>query len=107
MARITMSKTMKLLQNKQWRKCTKSWIVEVVLVKCNLVDNRYQQKSEVPYTFALNKSYGYLLNVEPSNLVFLKTCNRVGWSYNSYGSKTLDPNMQVINCRIKLASNKF
>ena len=22
-----------------------------------------------------NKSYAYLLNVEPSNLVFLKTCN--------------------------------
>ena len=27
------------------------------------------------YTFTPNKSYAYLLNVEPSNLVFLKTCN--------------------------------
>ena len=48
-------------------------VVEVVLVKCNLVDNKYQQKSEVLYTFRSNKSYTYLLNVEPSSLVFLKT----------------------------------
>ena len=48
-------------------------VVEVVLVQCNLVDNQYQQKSEVLYTFTANKSYAYLLNVEPSNLVFLKT----------------------------------
>ena len=47
--------------------------VEVVLVQCNLADNKYQQKSEVLYTFIPNKSYAYLLNVEPSNLVFLKT----------------------------------
>ena len=46
----------------------------VVLVQCNLVDNQYQEKSEI-YTFMPNKSYGYLLNVKPSNLVFLKTYN--------------------------------
>ena len=50
-------------------------MVKVVLVQCNLVDNRYQQKSEVLYTFTPSKSYGYLLNVEPSNLMFLKTYN--------------------------------
>ena len=50
-------------------------VVEVVLVKCNLVDNRQQQKSEVLYTFTPNKSYVYLLNTEPYNLVFLKTYN--------------------------------
>ena len=48
-------------------------VVEVVFVQCNLVDNQYQQKSEVLYTFTQNKSYAYLLNVEPSNLVFLET----------------------------------
>ena len=26
-------------------------VVEVVLVECNLIDNRYQQKSEVLYIF--------------------------------------------------------
>ena len=50
-------------------------VVEVVLVQCNLVDNQYQQKSEVWYTFTPNKSYAYLLNVERSILVFLKTYN--------------------------------
>ena len=48
-------------------------VAEVVLVQFNLVDNQYQQISEVLYTFTPNKSYAYLLNVEPSNSVFLKT----------------------------------
>ena len=42
-------------------------VAEVVLVLCKLVDNQYQQKFEVLYTFTPNKSYAYLLNVEPSN----------------------------------------
>ena len=46
-------------------------VVQVVLVPCNLVDNQYQQKSKV--IFIPNKSYVYLLNIEPSNLLFLKT----------------------------------
>ena len=50
-------------------------VVQVVLVQFSLVDNQYQQKSEVLYTFTSNKPYAYLLNVQPSNLVFLKTYN--------------------------------
>ena len=50
-------------------------VVKVVLVQCNLVGNQYQQKYEVLYTFTPNKSYAYLLNAEPINLVFLKTYN--------------------------------
>ena len=50
-------------------------VVEVVLVQCNLVDNQYQQKSELLHTFTPYKSYTYLLNAEPSNLAFLKTFN--------------------------------
>ena len=50
-------------------------VVKVFLVQCNLVDNQYQQKSKVLFIFTPNKSYAYLLNVEPSNLVFLKTYN--------------------------------
>ena len=46
-----------------------------LVVHCYLVDNQYQQKSEVLYTLMPNKSYAYLLNVESSNLVFLKTGN--------------------------------
>ena len=48
-------------------------VVKVILVHCNLLDNKYQQKSEVLYTFTPDKSYVYLLNIESSNLVFLKT----------------------------------
>ena len=63
--------TKKLIDKTKSRKNVPSLeIVEVVLVHCNLVDNQYQQKSKVLYTFTLNKSYTYLLNVEPSNLVF-------------------------------------
>ena len=47
---------------------------EVVLVQCNLIDNQYQQKSNEFYTF-MPKKYAYLLNVEPGNLLFLKTHN--------------------------------
>ena len=50
-------------------------VIEVVLAQCNLVDTQYQQKSEVLHTFTPNKSYDYLLNVELSNLVFLKFYN--------------------------------
>ena len=41
-------------------------MVEIFLVQCNLVENQYQQKSEVLYTFTPNKSYGSLLNIEPT-----------------------------------------
>ena len=41
-------------------------------------------------TFILNKSYAYLLNVEPSNLVFLKTYNTefdVYYNINHHGAE--------------------
>ena len=50
-------------------------ITEVVLVHCNMVNNDYQQKSRVLYTFLPNKSFGSLLDISPSNHVFLKTFN--------------------------------
>ena len=51
-------------------------VVEVILVQGNLVNNQYHKKQEVLYTFTPYKeTYASLLNVEPSNLVFLKTYN--------------------------------
>ena len=44
-------------------------VVELVLGQWNLVDNPYQQKSDVLYPFTTNKSHAELLNVEPKNLV--------------------------------------
>ena len=50
-------------------------ITEVVLVHCNMVHNDYQQDSQVLYTFVPNKSFGSLLDISPSNHIFLKTFN--------------------------------
>ena len=62
-------------ETKNWGNVSSLQVVEEVLVQCNLVDNQYQQKSEILYTFTVNKSYAYLINIELSNLVFLKTEN--------------------------------
>ena len=45
-------------------------VIKVFLVQCNLVGNQYKQKSKLLYTFTPSKSYAYLLNAEPNNLVF-------------------------------------
>ena len=48
-------------------------IIELVLVHCNLVNNDYQQDSRILYTFVPNIPFGSLLEISPSNHVFLKT----------------------------------
>ena len=50
-------------------------ITEVVLVHCNTVNNGYQKDSRVLYTFVLNKPFGNLLEISPTNHIFLKTFN--------------------------------
>ena len=50
-------------------------IVELVLVHCNLVNNDYQQDSRILYTFVPNKAFGSLLEISPTNQIFLKTFN--------------------------------
>ena len=50
-------------------------IIELVLVHCNLVNNDYQQDSRILYTFVPNKTFGSLLEISPSNHIFLKTFN--------------------------------
>ena len=49
--------------------------VELVLVHCNLVNNDCQQDSRISYTFVPNKPFGSLLEISPSNHIFLKTFN--------------------------------
>ena len=50
-------------------------IMEVVLVHCNIVNNDYPQDSRVLYTFIPNKPFGSLLEISPTNHIFLKTFN--------------------------------
>ena len=41
----------------------------------NIVNNDYQQDSRVLYTFVPNESFGSLLEISPTNHVFLKKFN--------------------------------
>ena len=49
-------------------------ITEVVLVYCDIV-NDYQQDSRVLYMFVPNKPFSSLLEISPTNHIFLKTFN--------------------------------
>ena len=49
--------------------------VELIVVHCNLVNNDYQQYSRIMYTFEPNKTFGRLLDISPTNNIFLKTFN--------------------------------
>ena len=47
----------------------------VKIVPCNIVNNDYQEDSRVLYTFVPNKPFGSLLEISPTNHMFLKTFN--------------------------------
>ena len=49
-------------------------ITEVVLVRCNIASNNFQQDSRVLHTFIPNKSFGQLLDIS-QKIVFSKTFN--------------------------------
>ena len=94
--------TMKLLESTE-NKITKDKngknvphleITGVVLVHCNMVNNDYQHYSRVLNTFVPNKSFGSLLDISPSNHIFLKTFNSeydeiIVW-FTDQNSKPLD-----------------
>ena len=65
----------KITKDKNGENVTHLEITEVVLVHCNIVNNDYQQDSKVLYTFVLNKPFGSLLEISPTNHIFLKTFN--------------------------------
>ena len=50
-------------------------VVELVRVHCNLVNNDYQQQSRILHTFVPSKTFGSLLEISPTNHIFLKTFN--------------------------------
>ena len=50
-------------------------IAEVVLVHCKIVNNDFQQDSRVLYTLVPNKPFGSLLEISPTNHIFLKAFN--------------------------------
>ena len=50
-------------------------ITEVLLVHCSIVDNDYQHDSRVLYTFVPIEPFGSLLEIYPTNHIFLKRFN--------------------------------
>ena len=50
-------------------------ITKVVLVQCSIVNNDYGQDWRVLYTFVSNKPFESLLQIFPTNHIFLKTFN--------------------------------
>ena len=68
-------------------------ITEVVLVHCNTVNNDYQQDSRVLYTFIPKKPFGSLLEISPTNHIFLKT---FGSEYNEIKVRFTDQNSQSL-----------
>ena len=63
----------KITKNKNGENVLHLEIVELVLVHCSLVNNGYQQDSRILYTFLPNKPFGSLLEISPTNYIFLKT----------------------------------
>ena len=50
-------------------------ITETVLVHCNVFQNDYQQDSRFLYTFVPDKPFRSLLEISPTNHIFIKTFN--------------------------------
>ena len=65
----------KITKNKNGENVPHLEVVELVLVHCNFVNNDYQQDSRILYTFVPNKTFGSLLEISPTNHVFLRTFN--------------------------------
>ena len=65
----------KITKDKNGENVPRLEVVELVLVHCNLVNNDYQQDSRILYAFVTNKTFGSLLEISPTNHVFLKTFN--------------------------------
>ena len=63
----------KITKDKNGENVSHLAVVELALVHCNLVNNDYQQDSRILCTFVPNKTFGSLLEISPTNHVFLKT----------------------------------
>ena len=74
-------------------------ITKVILGHCNTVNNDYQQDSRVLYTFVPNKPFGSLLEISPTNHIFLKTFNS---EYNEIKVWFTDQNSQPLETEDKI-----
>ena len=91
----------KITKDKNGEKVPHLEITEVILVHCNLVNNDYQQDSRVLYIFVPNKPFGKLLEISPTNHVFLKTFNS---EYDEIEVWFTDQNSQPLEIQYRINS---
>ena len=65
----------KITKDKNGENVSHLQITEVVLVHCNIVNNDYPKDSRVLYTLVPNKPFDSILEISPTNHIFLKTFN--------------------------------
>ena len=65
-------------------------VVELVLIHCNIANNSYQRNSRILYIFVPNKPFGSLLEISPSNHVFLKTFNEIKVLFTDQNNNPLE-----------------
>ena len=92
----------KIIKDKNGENVPHLEITEVVLVHCNIVNNDDQQDSRVLYTFVPNEPFGSLLEISPTNHIFLKTFN---WEFQDIEVWFTDQNSKPLEIedRINLA----
>ena len=75
-------------------------VLELVLLHCSLVNNDYQQDSRILYSFVPNKPFDSLLEISPTNHIFLKTFNsefqEIKVWFTDQTSKPLEENLTSI-----------
>ena len=69
------------------------------MVHCDIVNNDYQHDSRVLYTFVPNKPFGSLLEISPTNNIFLKTFNS---EYDEIKVWFTDQNIQALEIEEKI-----
>ena len=89
----------KITKNKYGENIPHLEITEVVLIRCNIVNNDYQQDSMVLYKFVSNKPFGCLLEISPPNYIFLKTFNS---EYDEIKVWFTDQNSQFLEIEDKI-----
>ena len=53
----------KITKNKNGENVPHLEIAELVLIHCNIINNKYQQNSRILYTFVRNKPFGSLFEI--------------------------------------------
>ena len=69
------------------------------MVHCNIVNKDYQQDSRVLYLFVPNKPFGSLLEISPTDHIFLKTFNS---KYDEIKVWFIDQNSQPLEIEDKI-----